>query len=933
MPTPAPQPKTPSKSARKVKPEAPTPGSAKSPKSEASTPGSAKKVKSERSTPGSARKVQSVNGDKLNGTTTEVKSEKVKAPKPNGTPAPPATLDRLDWATLGLKPRRKTRGARLYRNGQNAALAKPVRVPAPVSVQAAIVQESAWKPASLVGGSIGKSSVVFSRDSTLYMCVAGSRIKVYSATTGLLIRTLVPPVHTSDALTAIEAHAEDPKLIFSSSSTGTLRKWDVDTGKVLKTWEVGESITHLRINRHDPEHLYIISAPRVVSASGKTSSVLYKYSLNKKRKEAVYHSKKQQLLGLDIAADGSYIAVHSAAQCTLISVENPEDIYHCPSDIPITAVAIHPAAQYLAAGDFMGRITLWHCGSVIAKEKPVTSVLHWHPQQVNCAAFSADGEYLLSGADAGVLVVWQLSTRGKQFLPHLSSGIRALSISPDQMMYALTHIDNSVRIVASATMNTKFISAGPPTYDRTNRRPWQMVREPRDDSVAIFGLGGSIQFYDVMGDQRLQQLEVTSTETAAKLSGKPSSQVAVVTHVAFAANNAWMMTVDDRFDVPSNMWESRVKFWEYKPDSATYVMNTRVDQPHKGFITGVAASTKSSTIQRTATTGSDKFFRVWNLLKSRSNGQETWGCLYTGAYRDLVPEGASFSSDNSLLAVTFQQVVTLWSAAGSLLHSVMTAPSPVRSVSFLGGSGHVLSYSVWWSLRINIEHLAVDNASCQFAVITYEELSRPRKTKAGLVNGMVEVASRILIFEADSPTPIATFVRIGSCLSCAFLPKSSGTELVVLNEMGELETFVHSRATPAPAVGAPGAVRQIEAEPQAHALSSLYGNVAVPPPRADRQVAPKHASFVNAALQAPAHAHPPPTRFFLSTMELLLEPRRDTQAIDEVDTVTEAEETNGRVVNGYTSDDHELDGAEAYIKLEPGALRQMFKRVLTASAQ
>ncbi|KAJ3145997.1 WD repeat-containing protein 75 [Geranomyces variabilis] len=915
------------------------PASARKAKVEPST--SARKAKSAPSSPTSAGKVKpAVNGVKLNGKQAEVKVAKVvKSPKPNGTPAPPPLapiVNHVDSvATLASKPSRKgARGARRYRTSSVAHAA-----------HVAVVQQPVWKPSSLVGGSVGKNPVVFSRDSTFYFCVAGSRIKVHSATTGLLIRTLAQPVESSDILTAVEVHAEDPQLIFTASSTGTLRMWSLESGKVEKKWEIGENITQIRVNRHEPDYIYVITTSVALPATGKGNSSLYKFYMRKKTKQLLYRSKKQPLLSLDIAADGSYIATHTLSACTLISAEVPTDVYHCFSEIPITSLAIHPTAQYLAAGDFTGKITLWHCGSVFAKEKPISSVLHWHPHQVNGVAFSADGEYLLSGGDEAVLVVWQLSTRRKQFLPRLSTPIRSLSISPDQTMYAVTHGDNSVRVIASATMITKFISAGPPPYDASSRRPWQMIREPRDDSVAIFGLGGSLQFYDVTADQRLQQLEVTSTESSAKVKGRPSVNVAVVTHVAFAVNNEWMITVDDRLDSTASMWESRLKFWNYKPDSATYVMNTRVDRPHKGHVTGVAISgEKKSAVLRAATTGSDKYFRVWNLLPPSAGNQETWGCLYSGAYRDMVPEGASFSSDNSLVAVAFHQVVTLWSASGNLLHSVMTAPSPVRNVDFLGGSGYVISYSghflhvwdllkgaLWWSLRLNIAHLAVDNASCHFAVITHEEISRPRKTKSGLVSGIPEISSRILVFEADSPTPVATFVRRGRCLSSTFLPKASGTELVVLNDVGELEVFVQPRA----AVSVPIVGRRIEVAPQTTALSSLYGQVKAPSSRSDRPVAPRHASVANAALQAPAHAHPPPTRFFLSTMELLLEPRKDTTtqaAMDEIDT---AENANGTaLVNGWpASDDQEQDDAEAYVKLEPRELRQMFKRVLTALEQ
>ena len=55
--------------------------------------------------------------------------------------------------------------------------------------------------------------------------------------------------------------------------------------------------------------------------------------------------------------------------------------------------------------------------------------MHWHAHRVRSLAFSADGTTLLSGGDEAVLVMWQLGTRNRSFLPRLGGSILAIASS------------------------------------------------------------------------------------------------------------------------------------------------------------------------------------------------------------------------------------------------------------------------------------------------------------------------------------------------------------------------------------------------------------------------------------------------------------------------------------------------------------------------
>ena len=47
------------------------------------------------------------------------------------------------------------------------------------------------------------------------------------------------------------------------------------------------------------------------------------------------------------------------------------------------------------------------------------ATVHWHAEAVCCLAFSPDDAYLLSGGHEGVLVVWDISSGRRTYLPRL----------------------------------------------------------------------------------------------------------------------------------------------------------------------------------------------------------------------------------------------------------------------------------------------------------------------------------------------------------------------------------------------------------------------------------------------------------------------------------------------------------------------------------
>lgn len=148
----------------------------------------------------------------------------------------------------------------------------------------------------------------------------------------------------------------------------------------------------------------------------------------------------------------------------------------------ITALAFHPLEDYLITGELNGSISRWQSLSVTEREEPVVSNYHWHAHACRSVAFTPDGAYILSGGDEvrvsiaffffftpsnvvarvqSVLVIWQLETGKKTFVPRIGHGpISSICIASNSSLYAVSLQDNSVHIINAFSMKQDQVIQG-----------------------------------------------------------------------------------------------------------------------------------------------------------------------------------------------------------------------------------------------------------------------------------------------------------------------------------------------------------------------------------------------------------------------------------------------------------------------------------------
>ncbi|KAF9916156.1 hypothetical protein BX616_004488 [Lobosporangium transversale] len=665
--------------------------------------------------------------------------------------------------------------------------------------------------------------VVFTSDSNYFFSCNARSIRILSVETGQVVRILSSSVEEGghkDTVTCVMLNLKNPLQLYSASLDGTIKLWDFNDAVLLQTFDTTVPITHMVISGSNPNHVYLTTtktskkqqqfqARKTGELRVKQNSVLLRFSLKNTRKRLTRLLKTRSCSGLAISSDGEHLVLSARNKLHVIHIgagngieeggltENDESRFRCyVTPEKITCLAFHPTEGCIATGDERGRITLWYCfGKNI--DRPVTTTMHWHAHQVAALAFTSDGNYLLSGGEESVLVIWQLQTGFKQFLPRLGSEIKHITVSPDQSLYAIGQQDNSVNVIRSIDLKIKIAIQGL-KYSHVNHlhNPLStgLVIEPRNGHVVLNGLPGTLQFYDPIKEQHIMELEVTPRNKVSRTDEKEIIPPRVM-HCAFSNDKSarWMATVDGRDDQETTP-ELYLKFWEYDSDARTYILNTRVDTPHSKEITSCVFNPREGDhAPMVVTTSLDGTFKVWELThqgESRRGieAERAWSCRSTGFYRDMVPYCSGFSSDGSLLAIAYGQIITLWNPYLNTLQGVLTQPPetrPIKHLVFIKNSPfliaatkdhlyswNLLTCSVWWNYQINVEALKASSTTPHFMITCPEHKEESSQ-------------HTIIVFKPTSPKPVYMETISKKVRAVTFMPDPTSPSKKAQNDVVE----------------------------------------------------------------------------------------------------------------------------------------------------
>jgi NET1-associated nuclear protein 1 (U3 small nucleolar RNA-associated protein 17) len=278
-----------------------------------------------------------------------------------------------------------------------------------------------------------------------------------------------------------------------------------------------------------------------------------------------------------------------------------------------------------------------------------------------------------------VLVLWQLDTGKKQFLPHMSATIQNVVISPSGTSYGIQLGDNSTMVLSVTELKPTANIAGiqipvldsEEVVDSQVRRLAEecdefifMQRTPAvissvNPSRLLVGVSQTqeisprnplvssipyLQTFDLGSGHNISRQALTrSNETNINIT--PSAHRISeprVTHMTTSFDGKWLATIDEwttpKRDVDFlDHWGKKIdderrcrrevylKFWQWSNKNDTWELVSRIDAPHSlsgapsgaGKVFGLAADPSSL---RFSTIGEDGFVRTWSTKTRKRDG-------------------------------------------------------------------------------------------------------------------------------------------------------------------------------------------------------------------------------------------------------------------------------------------------------------------------
>ncbi|KAG6013813.1 hypothetical protein E4U54_006317 [Claviceps lovelessii] len=294
---------------------------------------------------------------------------------------------------------------------------------------------------------------------------------------------------------------------------------------------------------------------------------------------------------------------------------------------------------------------------------------HWHRKAVHAVKWSRDGNYFISGGSENVLVIWQVDTSKKDFLPHLSGSVENIVVSATGSSYVLHIDDNSAMVLSTAEMKPTAYVAGIQSAavdlsepkDLLVRRLWDTPEHVRRPIPAAIRPSDPSRLHVCVGNGRqatmsggfsaplLQSFDLESFTSVSKqalartqptdvnLTNKGHAiDEPLVTNIAFSGDGRWLASIDewrptdrDVENISSDLREQFIrerheiylKFWEVRNDGVSLALVSRINAPHATKypekILGLASDPTSSSF---ATIGADGVARIWRPRVRLDNG-------------------------------------------------------------------------------------------------------------------------------------------------------------------------------------------------------------------------------------------------------------------------------------------------------------------------
>ncbi|KAL2828118.1 WD40-repeat-containing domain protein [Aspergillus pseudoustus] len=563
---------------------------------------------------------------------------------------------------------------------------------------------SSWSLSRGTAGQFSSLDPALTPDEQYLFLGLETSIHVYSIATSRLFRILEQQQQqsASETIVGFRLSPINQERLYIFTSSGSVTEWDWAANRQLARWSIIQHKTTIAAdvvfeNRTTDPVLFSLGERK----DGKRDLAITplndnknENNMNNERGVSILET-SVKIEGFRIVGDGQIVVAYGGTHLFLgvsSSAQDLESSSYAWREVKlganITCVDITLTTKLpefdLAVGGADGSILVYHgalglLGLLPGKrdedrKKSTPRRLHWHRDAVTAVHWSRDGNYLISGGHESVMVLWQLDTGRKQFLPHLSSPICNIIVSSSGNSYAVKLADNRVVVLSArelqplATITGLQLCARAPTKTPSQagttalkhlqasravvaaalhpQHPEQLLitvpashqLSQLDSTITTTGTTASVlQTYDIRSNSHIARQALARTNATTLNISPDGTQIVTpdIKHMSISQDGKWMATVDSWSPYPQDMEalglrattnhhhhlrssseydEVFIKFWRWSGSSGLWELVTRIDKPHlsdRGSAASVLSMSARPRSHEFATIGSDALLRVW----------------------------------------------------------------------------------------------------------------------------------------------------------------------------------------------------------------------------------------------------------------------------------------------------------------------------------
>ncbi|KAF8531806.1 quinon protein alcohol dehydrogenase-like superfamily [Trichophaea hybrida] len=489
-----------------------------------------------------------------------------------------------------------------------------------------------WKLSQFVGGRHLGLDPVFSHNEKHLLVAHALSLKIFSSETSLLVRIIMLPafasiIYSSEYIVSFFLDRSDDR-VYVATSNSRLYLFDFERGKRIHEWNLGLGLVqHVCLcpdqilESSESEVVYVVSAG---AHSQDTSITRVSLAASRLGTKVILYRSKRLITAVQIADAGRVVCFISEADIVVIHGEcrpraykMPDlltcmDIYLPSSSVGMGKKSKQEATQRygdIVVGDCTGAIYLLH-GVIKCSEVETdfaSTKYHWHRVAVCSVKWALDGSYIVSGGLETVLVIWQLATGHKQFLPHMGAGINNIVVSPRGSAYVLNLSNNSILTLSTSELIPTANIAGIQSAARPREsHATPCLLHPYIANTLLIASSSNqlnqsasspfIQAFDTYSDRHISRQALTRTNATIINHGpdKYSLSEPDVVFIATTNDGQWLASIDEwqpfkghalseetAVNIDSRKkWEVYLKFWKWSELKREWEFVTRIDSPH-----------------------------------------------------------------------------------------------------------------------------------------------------------------------------------------------------------------------------------------------------------------------------------------------------------------------------------------------------------------